>query len=616
MVNRMTTFQPLRRPARPPQKVGRRGAARWRRAVIAWWLLLASAGVDAQVPPQLPAGGAALVMTPQTPVDLPVPVTVSAAFDPPTVRPGEKTFYRVTVDSATASVQWPEQISAPTELKFGPAAHGQIARAQNNQLHLLSSLVCAVRPTGAGRFTVSNGTVNVAGRMVNIPAASLEMGTNAPFRPPARQLWLETSATNLFQGQSFRVRVWLPARMGNQIEALRELQFNGGGLITDKTTLRQTGETLTVDGQPRTALLCEIMATPMATGPLTFSAQGFSAGSEFIGPVIFRGPVSFPGGPANYVLHVSDPMTLNVRPLPAAGELPGFTGAIGSFSNPPPQLAAHRLRVGEPVHLQLAFYGEDGQPRHLALVPPTTRDWQMIADQPPGNGFTLIPQTDESKATPAIPFCYFDPTKAKYVDLSIPALPVTVLGESLPVQLATTDAETPTAPPLKLSGLAPTPGHSMASLTPLQLQGWFVGVQLLPVAGFLALWQWDRRRRFLEAHPELVRRRQARRALRREWPKLRRAIAAADTPAFVQHAVTAMKIAVAPQYPANPQALVCADVLAQLAGAEPGDSTAEAVRKLFAAADAQFSKSAPAPAGLLELQADLTAALLKLEEKL
>jgi len=136
------------------------------------------------------------------------------------------------------------------------------------------------------------------------------------------------------------------------------------------------------------------------------------------------------------------------------------------------------------------------------------------------------------------------------------------------------------------------------------------------VIGFLALGQWDRRRRFLEAHPEIVRRRQARRALGREKRKLQKAVAAGDAMAFVQHAVAAMRIAVAPQDAANPRALVCADVLAQLDSEDQCSAAGETVRKIFAAADARFAVAAGTPAGLLALRSDLETVLRKLEEKL
>jgi len=71
----------------------------------------------------------------------------------------------------------------------------------------------------------------------------------------------------------------------------------------------------------------------------------------------------------------------------------------------------------------------------------------------------------------------------------------------------------------------------------------------------------DRRRRFLEAHPEVVRCREARRALRRERRALRRAATSGDAAGFVRRAVASMQIAAAPHFPAAPRALVCGEVL-------------------------------------------------------
>jgi hypothetical protein len=201
------------------------------------------------------------------------------------------------------------------------------------------------------------------------------------------------------------------------------------------------------------------------------------------------------------------------------------------------------------------------------------------------------------------------------VDLTIPAMPVTVTGQGLPVQLEATDEEAAGAP-VKLSDFAGTPGETVASLKPLQLQGWFVLLQLLPVPGFYALVRWDRHRRFLEAHPELVRRRQARRALRREKRRWRTAIVQNDATVFVQSAANAMRIACAPHFPANPHALVCADVLSQLDEADRSGHVGETVRKIFTVADAQFAAVPAAPVDLLSLEAKVDTVLMKLEEKL
>ncbi|HEX7571065.1 MAG TPA: hypothetical protein VF492_11225, partial [Verrucomicrobiae bacterium] len=596
---------------------------KWMLDIGCWWLVVSSVlgltatfQLCAQTPPQIPPGGLSQLQVPQPPVDVFSPVNATAVFDPPVIHAGEKTFYRVTVDAAESAIAWPAIISAPAELKFGLNTHGQIMRLDGNKYRPFTAFAYEVTATAAGQFTITNFSVNISGQPVEIPAASLDVVTASSNLPPARRLVLDVSATNVFLGQPFRVRVMLPAGNNNEIEALREIQLTGDGLMTDKTTMRQSIKVTKVNGQLKPTFICELTVTPIAAGPLKFSAQGFTAGREFSGPITIRGPVSFPDGPAKYVLLVSDVWEIHVRPLPAESELPGYTGTIGKFFRDPPALSTNRIRVGEPVQLKVTFHGEGDLTRFVPPAPPRSRAWQIIADQPPGTGYTLIPQTDEVHETPAIPFSYFDPATAKYMDLTIPPLPITVVGEGLPVQLPVFDDESKSTVPLRLSNWAPTPGKTARNLKPLQLRGWFIGVQFLPVLGFLALWQWDRRRRFWEAHPDRLRRREARRALRSEKIALQKSVAANDAAAFVQHAVNAMRIAVAPHYPANPRALVCADVLAQLDDAERNGRAGETVRHIFAAVDAQFASTAQTQADWLARQPAVAELLLKLEAKL
>lgn len=556
----------------------------------------------------------------QPAVDVTTPVSATATFDPPVVHVGEKAFYRVNVDATESSIEWPDTLAAPAALKFGANTRGMITQMQINSFRPLTAFLYEVQATAPGHFTITNFSVTVLGGPVEIPAASLDVvAANIPLPPAppdARRLVLEIPATNFFLGQPFRVRVLLPPGPGNEIEALREVQFSGDGLMIDKTAMQQAIEPVNLNGQLETAFVCEMVVTPIAAGALKFAAQGFTAGREFTPPISIRGQVNLSGGPAKYVLLVSDPAEIKVRPLPVEGELPGFTGAIGKFFFDPPQLTTNRLHVGEPVQLRITFHGEGELTRLVPPAAPRSRDWQIIADPPPATSFTLIPLADDVSETPAIPFSYFDPEAAKYVDLTIPPLPVTVAGEGLPAELPTLDDAGKTAAPLKLSNLAATPGKTAWSLKPLQLRGWLVAVQLAPVAGFLALWQWDRRRRYLEAHPEIMRRARARRALQREQHRLQQAAAAGDAAAFVQHAARAMSIAVAPHFPADPHALVGGDVLAQLDAAARNGPAGETVRKVFAAADAQFAGTPPSPPDLAVLRPGVETVLQQLEEKL
>jgi hypothetical protein len=585
-------------------------------AGLLWLFLWAPPLAWAQLPPQVPRGAQLQLQVAQPQVDTTSPFVATAEFDPPRIRPGEKTVLRMNINATESSIQWPKDFPLPPGLGTARPARGQITEMQVNTFRPLTSFVYEVRPVTAGQFTVPGFTVEVSGSLVPVPSATLEVSAAAPATPPPRQLGLEISETNLYLGQPFRVRVFLPAGPGNQIEALRELELDGDGLMIDKTAIEQSIGPVAVDGQLRSAFIAQMIVTPISAGPLRFTAKGFTAGREFTAPISISGPVNLAGGPPKYVLLVSEPVAINVRPLPVEGELPGFTGAMGRFFCDPPRLSTNRLSVGEPVRLELTVHGEGDLSRLAPPVAPPSRDWEIIQDSPAGTSFTLIPLTDDIHETPAIPYSYFDPETGKYGDLTIPPLPVTVLGEGLPAEVAAVDEPGAAAPPLKLSALATAPGKAMAGLKPVQLRAWFVAVQLAPVALFLALWRLDRHRRFLEAHPELVLRARARRALRREKHELRKAAAAGDAEGFVRHAARAMSIAVAPQVAADPQALVGGDVLAQLEPSARASNAGESVKQVFAAVDAQFALVPKAVPEVATVRPGVEAALQQLEDKL
>lgn len=595
--------------------IGRRSFGCWMFLAL-FFVSLVSSQSSAQTPPVLPPGGLIQLQVQQPEVDVSSPVTATAEFDPSIVHVGQRAFYRVTIDATESSIQWPDQLPAPVTLKFGQKSSGQMTQIQAGKFRPLASFVYEVEASAEGRFTVTNFSVDVSGARVEVPAANLEVVSKNSNTANPRRLILEPSATNVFLGQPFHVRVILPPAAANQIEALREIEFQGDGLMVDKTALRQTVEPINLGGQLKVAFVADMVVTPITAGPLKFSAQGFTAGREFTAPISIQGQVSFPAGLPRYVLLVSDPVEITVRPLPTEGELPGFTGAIGKFFYDPPHLNTNRLQVGEPLQLKLTFHGEGDLSRFAPPEAPRSRDWQVIADPPPATSFTLIPLTDDAQQTPAIPFSYFDPETAKYVDLTIPPLPVTVVGQGLPTEMAVDNDEGKSEAQLKLSAMAPNPGKTIGSFRPFQLRAWFLALQLIPAVGFFGLWQWDRRRRYLEAHPEIVRRAQARRALRREKRQLQKAADAGDGMAFVRHATRAMSIAVAPHFPANPQALVGGDVLAQLNRAGQNGQFANTVREIFVVADAQFAVEPQTQMDLLAMRPQVERVLQKLEENL
>src|SRR6185369_6910275 len=102
----------------------------------------------------------------------------------------------------------------------------------------------------------------------------------------------------------------------------------------------------------------------------------------------------------------------------------------------------------------------------------------------------------------------------------------------------------------------------------LQQSAWFPVAQIAPGVILFGLVAWERRRRYLEQHPEIILRRRAKRGLRRERRAMRRAAREGDPTRFGTAATKAMQVASAPHYAAEARALVGADVLELLQSAE------------------------------------------------
>jgi hypothetical protein len=580
--------------------------------------------------------------------------TANVSFDPPVVRPGEQAFYRVVFNALEVSIEWPGKITAPPQLEMRPGAHGQILQMAGASMEPRTSFNYRVRASALGTFAVPEFMVTVYGKPVTVPSARLQVVAEPPAAVrPAPQLALELPDTNLVVGQAVSARVVLPGLPGGSVQGLGAPQLSGQGFLVDLGGARQRIEMMPHGGAPVPSYIYEATLTPVATGKLTVFAQGFTAGSQFSGSVIITGTAIIPGGPPQYTLLESDPIELNVRPLPTEGELPGFTGAIGRFAVGPPKLATNVLRVGDPVKLSVIITNRGDGPLARLVAPPApqVREWQVFAASdfapaqpvapPPPLGlvqpgaparpdavqgviafsYTLIPLTEAARTTPPIPFSCFDPKTGRYIDLTIPAVPVTVTAGPVPTDLATLAQPTSTAgepeKELVLRGLAATRGRTAASLVPPQQQAWFPLLQLAPAAAFFGLWSWDRRRRYLEQHSDILLHRRARRALHRQRRILQRAARAADAPRFAAAAVSAMRVACAPHYPAEPRALVGADVLPLLPELDRAGRPGEVVRRFFAVTDAaDFSTTATRPADLFALQPDLERVLQQLEDRL
>ena len=575
------------------------------------------------------------LMLAQPKIDIDSPVVPQVEFDPPVVKPGEESTYRVTLNALETAVDWPEKIPAPSSVECTAGARGQILSLSGSLLVPRTTFNYHVRASQPGQFTIPEFSVTANGKRIQVPAAGLEVSTNPPPGiAPAQLLLLQLPTNSLYVGQTVRARVILPGTAGGLLQSLTQVQVNGRGFIVDQSFTRAHIEAVPVGPTRRmvSAFIYELLLTPIATGKISVAAQGYAIGNRVIGGVIMPAPGN-PGLPP-YTLVDSDPVLVEVRPLPRGSQLAGFTGAVGTYSMDTPELSTNVMTAGQPVKLSVKVRGDGNLARLVPPQPPRISDWEVFAapleSTPPqimaAQGFvtfsyTLIPMTEKTRETPAIPFCAFDPDRGQYQDLTIDPVPVQVLPGSASkadlrelAQADKLDADEDKEP--VLSGLALAPGLG-GGVIPVQNRGWFPLLHLLPAVSLLALWSWDRRRRFLEQHPDVVLRRRALRALRRHRRRLQQAARAKNDSAFAATAVTAMQAAAAPFYPAEPRALVGGDIIRILPDGERSGPAGQTVRRFFSGVDAaRFAPGTTGSTELLQRKGDIEMVLDQLEARL
>lgn len=579
------------------------------------------------------------------------PVEAHAEFDPPMAAVGERVVYRVVVTALDESLKLPDPLPAPNGLELHAGGRAQAFHPTGNmKLRPETTVIFHGMAAARGTFTMPAFDLMAYGKPVKVPETVLNVvpyGT--PAGPEAPHLLVRLPEGDVYAGQTIRIPLLLPDPGDGTVHGMTQASINGDFIFSEPLPMGMRQETIQRGDKTVQAFVQEVTITPAREGSQELVAQ---ANSIMFRPIPGQTNGAMQTAP---MLIDSDPFTLNVKPLPVEGRLPGFTGAVGDFKLEPSRLSATEVRAGEPLTLTVIVRGIGNMSRLTPPPPPSVHEWQTFppasdsssspamqvfsinngggisTSSPVMQGFgvasfsyPLIPLSDQVKSTPPIPFSYFDPVKKTYVDLTIPPVPITVkpaVGASAQAQplpgAGSGSDDSNREKELTLAGLSKTPGMAVSSLKPLQQSWSFFALQLLPAAALGGVWAWDRRRRHLAKHPEIVLKRRARRGLRRQLRLARRAAAAQDATGFVTGATNALREACAPHGAANPEALVCADVLQELPAAEQQGRAGETVRHLFTAADAlRFGGPVRDGSHLLTLKPELERLLEQLKLRL
>ncbi len=223
----------------------------------------------------------------------------------------------------------------------------------------------------------------------------------------------------------------------------------------------------------------------------------------------------------------SAPLTVDIRPVPSAGQPASFSGAVGRFQldvDANPKI----LRVGDPLSITLTLRGEGlletVHPPALEQQAKLAQDFKMQADPPAVKTdsdaktftYTLRPRRVGIREVPPIEVAYFDPDTQRFQVLRSAPVPLRVeaastLEVSEIVDTSGENSKNVVGQELAEGILANYSGEDSLIPQHFQIQiGLFTSLLLaLPPVAYVAMLVWRWRVRQRRQHPDTQRARKA-----------------------------------------------------------------------------------------------------------
>jgi len=391
---------------------------------------------------------------------------------------------------------------------------GQSTQVQMVNFKVSSSVIYSyiVMPLRTGSFTVPSITVTADGKSYRTPQLpfTVESGRVAPQspspsalqqtgipgmmprrprtsqqRPEGRLAFGEISCPKktLYAGEvvPVEIRYYFDGRYPVQVTG--RVDFGAEGVLVerfpDPKESREERDGVTYNVLTFRSLLSAVKPGQISIPPAKLPSQIQLPGAL---PPGFDDPVfqQLMGGQAGFsqtkeLTVATDPLKLEILPLPKEGRPASFAGAVGQFDIDA-LVANPRPSPGDPLNLIVKIGGKGN---FKGMGPPVLTETSGWRSYPPGDKFegtddlsyagvksfdyTLIAQEPKT-ASPGCEFSYFDPVVAKYVTLATKPLPVTASpGAIIPSDGSTAQ----TSAPVSSQAPATPSGFSSAGKEPL-----------------------------------------------------------------------------------------------------------------------------------------------------
>lgn len=453
--------------------------------------------------------------------------TLTATLKPATVNLGKSATLTLVCEGGIATTV--EQTAAARNLALSFVDSTKSIDIVGGVTRESATFTYQVTPRVAGRFVVPAFKAMVGNREIRSDAIILTVldtdGNNTPKNiaktPPPALLRVLTPATKVYVGQVFPVSMELLA------QGLRQSHLPVPQLVTDsirftriRPEYRQASARSLNGVLYQNVFLFETGAVAMKPGKLNLIFELDVIVMDYRQDVFGR----------QRKLHLtSDPIPIEVLPLPATGKPEQFTGAVGQYQMTT-TVEPNRAKIGDPMELRISLAGSgaldntpvpepvswNGFKTHPATSEIEYTDLRHLSSRKQFKRM-IIPTDSKLTHVPALQFSYFDPVTEQYVTLTTPPTPVEITASTPP---------NPRGDPPAPEGLAPTddtlaiqtirhaPGRLAQLQPPLITRTWFLAIPGVSLLAFLVAFGWRQRVEYYEAHPEAVRRHHVRRLTR------------------------------------------------------------------------------------------------------
>jgi hypothetical protein len=487
-------------------------------------------------------------------------------------------------------------------------------------------------PTRTGDFTIPGRTTRINGQTVEINPVSLKAVPMDEATRSRALLQLELPEGPFYVGQALPAKLGLFVRDDLSLSNIAFPERDGEGFLNTEFDDNPTRARTRVDGRRYEAFIWEFILTPIKAGPTSLRYTQNIAIQESLSDSRFPSIFNLSRTQTEPLSLFTDPLELDILPLPEEARPASFSDAIGQFTLTS-ALSSRELVVGEPITLTLTLTGTGNFDR---ISPPRVPEWDnwrlyppKVEFQPDGElglsgtksfEYILIPQSEAIQEVPALEYAYFNPETGSYETIALEAEPVTVAPSSKPVGsslfLGSNNAEeqADNRIPDALLPIRPETGKLLAHETLWKSTPfWLVngGFSVVLLASALVL----RRRRRLRDDNRLARRHHGGKKIRRYLQEARQSADRGDPIAFFAAARSAIQERVSHLSKTEVEAntLVSSDCLDILTHSELPHSTIERCSKILQSADAcQFAGASGAAKDLPSLADELSSLIVDL----